>query len=546
MHVNSDDQQMVNKGELEEIDKNFLLSYESFIAYIGQEGLKKLFSRYVLWREEGLEMFTKNLDNIINDQNSNFNHLLNLTMKLIHYFLSDKHPQIFIHTIEIFEALLNKMNFINNSNTNKICYDFNVADNIIVKLKEKLGDVNLKIRTKTIDLYYFMLKQNFCDYNNLLSELLEEEYLHVDSRKIIKTSKTIIGKLSIFDKIFEGLDEAIKEKRTDFASFPLNLILNYIAENLSHSKSEIRKLSRNILLKINDKFGFKKIEAALLKKTDEKELEKLTDKIPEIAELIKQLQINKLKMLAQSAITKKIRINSPRSHSLEKKKSSEIYNHKKLILNNKKSIRNVNRSVIEKSDDYNSVMNLQINSEKDNLSMKNKFLTDIIKKNDKDIDNIGLNSDNLNLNTLESEKTNEKIKPNKILKINKIKQLICSYCGKSDKKFENQKNLDEHLASECLLFTSCLKCKKNIEIRLLNSHLLSECTYKNEFKLCKRCKEAISISEFDKHFKENGCNPAKNRNTSSRCPLCHSDVPPLDKGLVQHFVIDGCPKHSRK
>ena len=150
-------------------------------------------------------------------------------------------------------------------------YYFNITDNILIRIKEKLADVNLKLRNKAIDLYFFMLKQNFCDYNSLLSELLEEEFRHIDSKKVQKSSKVIFCKLSIFDNVFDDFNNAVTEKRTELNTFPLNIILNYTVENLSHSKSEIRKIARKILLKINQAFGFKKIEGALIKKIDEKE-----------------------------------------------------------------------------------------------------------------------------------------------------------------------------------------------------------------------------------------------------------------------------------
>ena len=57
-----------------------------------------------------------------------------------------------------------------------------------------------------------MLTLDFCDYNNLISELLEEELRHYDSKYIPKSPHLIIGKLEIFKSIFEDFDEASREK----------------------------------------------------------------------------------------------------------------------------------------------------------------------------------------------------------------------------------------------------------------------------------------------------------------------------------------------
>ena len=96
------------------------------------------------------------------------------------------------------------------------------------------------------------------------------------------------------------------------------------------------------------------------------------------------------------------------------------------------------------------------------------------------------------------------------------------------------------------MFMKCFKCNENIEIKSLNNHLLFDCIYKNNYKLCKRCREAISIKNYDEHVRMNICNPAKNKNSNNRCPLCHNDIPPTDKGFYQHFIIDGCPQKKKK
>ena len=82
-----------------------------------------------------------------------------------------------------------------------------------------------------------MLTLDFCDYDNLISELLEEELRHYDSKYIPKSSNLISGKLEIFNSVFEDFDDALKSKRTSKESFPSNLVMEYLILNVSNNKS---------------------------------------------------------------------------------------------------------------------------------------------------------------------------------------------------------------------------------------------------------------------------------------------------------------------
>lgn len=437
-----------------------------FIKYIGEDGLKKLFSRNILWKEEGLEDFNKCLPNIFSESckaesvksGNEIDVLINLILKMLFLFLCEKHPQTSIRSMDIFETLLSEIK----KATVKLNYDINLTDNILLKIKEKLGDVNAKVRNKAVCLYSFMLKQDFCDYHNLLSELIEDEMKRLDIKKVIRSSKMILGKLSIFNQVFKEFDIAVKDKRTDVNTFPFNLIATYVIENINHSKSEVRKLDREVIIKICKIFGFKRLEP-LIKKVDERELEKLIKDIPEIKELIEQ----RLKELNTSIQPHNSRNKSPKG---EREKSGSPKRDKK------------------KPERKNS--------------------------------------------------TTKSVSPPKFLN--------CSYCGKFDKKFVTEEDLKEHTLKDCVMFTNCIKCKLCVEVKLYNSHMLNDCVNKEEFKTCKRCKEPIDIKVYDQHVKDNKCNPAKNQNSSGRCPLCHKDIPPQDKGFIQHLVKDICQIQKRR
>ncbi len=437
------------KAELEDVDSNIKKTYEIFIKYIGEDGLRKLFSRNILYKDEGLDTINKTIPSIFqNPDSSEINKLINLLMKMLYSFLSEKHPQVSIRSIEIFETLLKEIK----KSTAALNYDMNVTDRILLKINEKVGDVNPKLRNRAVELYGFMLKQDFCDYNNLVTELVEDELKY----KIPRSSKMIIGKLSILENVFRDFNSAVSEKRTDMNSFPFLPIATYVSEKISHNRSEVRKLGRNVLIAMYVLFGYKKLEP-LLKKVEERELEKLVGDIPELREFLNNQKESK----------------KPRGRSNSREKEGK---------------------------DGNSSFNGGSNSN--------------------------------------SNKNKKKEKSPSVL--------ICRHCNKSDKTFLTQADIEKHIEKDCLCFVKCVKCKNNIEVKTYNYHLLNECANKDEFKMCKRCKESIDVNEYEVHVKENKCNPAKNSNSSNRCPLCHKDIPPQDKGFVQHLVRDICQKHKRR
>lgn len=530
--------------------------------------MKKIFSFQPTIKKEGLDYLLNSLKGILekstvqkNEENPNENEtskIINLLMKLILTMMKDKHPLISIKTIDLFQNMLENINSFSSNKklANNLSYDYKITDKILGKIKEKIGDPNVKIRTKAVDLYCLLLRQNLCDYNNLLSELLQDEIEPVDTKKIAKSSKTIVGKLSIFDNVFDEIQNAINDKRTDLNTFPFNSILKYVIENISNSKSEIRKLARRILVKMYTAFGFKKIEP-MIKKIDDRELVKLVELMPEVKETLKTMQqqnlyensimLMKLQQQNNSQVLQNNKSLLARK-SLDKKKSENKGSNMNLVKQNKSLEKESKRNAkINKKDKENNdeLINLNINSKKlkdseagsgnNNIG---EFDTNVIKR----LKNEQLSNLNISLN---SNGNNNNPKDAKNKEKNKTKKLICSYCGKSDDTFITPKHLEIHKLNDCPLFINCAKCNKNIEVRLLNNHLLTDCAKKSESKLCKRCKEAIDVKNYEEHLKMNNCNPAKNLNSSNRCPICHKDIPPYDKGFVQHLVNDKCPNQKR-
>eukprot|EP01015_Nassula_variabilis_P021377 TRINITY_DN3795_c0_g1_i6.p1 TRINITY_DN3795_c0_g1~~TRINITY_DN3795_c0_g1_i6.p1 ORF type:complete len:152 (+),score=37.37 TRINITY_DN3795_c0_g1_i6:86-541(+) len=122
---------------------------------------------------------------------------------------------------------------------------------------------------------------------------------------------------------------------------------------------------------------------------------------------------------------------------------------------------------------------------------------------------------------------------------------VCEFCEKHDPEFGNGDYYDLHLWRECPILTVCQHCQQVVKISELNEHLLEECDKKKLNKRCPRCKESVSVMEFDDHVEEMGCIPSKAQTVASRCPLCHQDIPPGEEGWKKHLVKEGCPNNER-
>lgn len=70
-------------------------------------------------------------------------------------------------------------------------------------------------------------------------------------------------------------------------------------------------------------------------------------------------------------------------------------------------------------------------------------------------------------------------------------EYYCDYCKQFDKRLEDENYRDKHLYSSCPMIVLCRECKQAVEVRNLNTHLLSECAQHKYFKRCPKCKEAV-------------------------------------------------------
>ena len=105
---NLEENGIAEKGELEELSPLLFEKYNLLINYIGKDGLRKIFSKQILWKEEGFDIFISKIEDIFNEQKNmnDINKYIILIMKIIVIFLGEKHPSIIIKTLDIFNKLL--------------------------------------------------------------------------------------------------------------------------------------------------------------------------------------------------------------------------------------------------------------------------------------------------------------------------------------------------------------------------------------------------------------------------------------------------------
>ena len=495
------------KGELEEINPSLLKEFKLIADVIGEFGMRKIFSKQILWKEEGLNEFLAKINDVLDykvngniEENNNksksdiTNQIITQIMKLSMLLIEEKHPSVVIKTLKILQKLFEYIRM----HGTKLNIDLNITDSVLSKIKRKLGDANKKVRAEAVSLYCYMLTLDFCDYNNLISELLEEELRHYDSKYIPKSPHLIIGKLEIFRSVFDDFSHAVKSKRTSQESFPANLVMDYLIMNVNNNKSEVRKLCRLNIGKFINIFGVNKIKKRL-EKIEERELLKLIDEIPSLEPYFPRIKLNNINNMSLSQLNNSNGSNSSiaRNKSKNKERIKKIgeRRHRKNTSNANNSYENDNKN--NKNDEYNNNIN-----------------------------------NNNNINTNKDDKVSHK---------NKIKNRsneLCDYCQRKMKKDEVIAN---HWITDCPMFSKCEKCNMNLEVKNLHNHKINECKFKNEFKECRTCQEALTIKEFNEHLK----NKCGKKEGYVKCPLCHGDIIDNNKGFFQHLVKDGCPGNKK-
>ena len=309
--------EQIEKQPLEDLLPDIKTKYEILIKVLGEETIQKVFSKYIYYKEEGFEVLNLKAKEIIIDSQKTTQETNKYIVSLINIcflFMDDRHPSIVSDSLELFTNILKAIT--ERSNTNNTEYDFKITKRILNKVKSKLNHISKKVRLTASNLYCYMLEADFCEYNSLILELVENdvnEYFNklgilnnnnynfqMSTSKGIKgigitanlkpdlSKQLIITKMNIFLEIFKKFEKN-ENKKIDVKKFPQNIVGDFIIININHPKEEVRDITKEVLIKYIHIFG-NQILGKLKMFIDNKELSKL---IQDKKELQQQLLLFK-------------------------------------------------------------------------------------------------------------------------------------------------------------------------------------------------------------------------------------------------------------
>ena len=295
---------------LEELSDTLKLKYEILIPIVGEETIRKIFSKCMGYRKEGLKNLKEKITDILNNKSdtNETNKYILLLMEIINIFLNSKHSSIVFEALDIFNSILTAIK--EKSKQNNIAYDFTITKRTLRKIKEKLNDISKLVREKAENIYYIMLDSDFCEYNLLLSELIEKELIYqfnrtLEAKKnnnnqysiydiynndtIIPEDKSsnhlIITKMKIFLRALENFEDSVKKNKTDKQRFPKDILGDFIIMHINHPNNEVREITKKVAIRFIDIFGsdiLEKMNIYLDEKDiikTEKELKKIYEKL---------------------------------------------------------------------------------------------------------------------------------------------------------------------------------------------------------------------------------------------------------------------------
>jgi len=459
-------------SELDPISSPELLKEFYIITrVIKEEGMRKVFSKKIKLKEEGLCILNSNLHKILeykDEYNSRIiYYIIEQIIKLCMILIEDKHPIIIRRTFYLLEKMVE---YIKQHNI-KSYIDSSITYSILFIIKQKLGDANPFVRDKAVSLYCYMLTLNFFKFDNLISELLEEGQNRYDCIYIPKPNNLVMSKLNIFENVFDNFSDTLKSKRTTLETFPSDLVLDYLIMNISHKNSEIRKIARLIICQFLQFFGVPKFEKKL-EKIEIKELKKLIPEIPELRELY-------IKLLSRSKSELNLNLN---------------YDEIDMNSNNKKGRQNSKSNLIINNYNYTDI------GKKNSFKNNNNNLEDTSNKNIKKYRYTGF------CGYCQRMMEDGEVLANHL--VSNCKMFI--QCEKCNKNLEVQK-LNEHKEKECKFknqFKLCNTCNECFLKEDFNRHQEEKCSLKNGSKKCPLCHIDIDISDknaFFIHLVKEGC-----------------------------------------
>jgi len=301
----------------ENINEENKVKFKILIDLFGENIFKKIFSKIIEHKVMGFQELnsevTKKIIEIKGTTQDTNKYIVSL-INIFFIFLDDLRPSLVSESLELFINVLKGIK--ERSNSNKTEYDFKITKRLLNKIRSKLNHISKKVRTKAEELYSYMLISNFCEYNPLITELVEydvdnfykkigvtdrtnvnlEKCLNIilskggmSNIKIDASKELIVTKMNIFSKIFFDIENNKENKVLNEKNFPKELVGDFIIINIDHPKKEVRLITKKVLNQYINIFG-KEILFKLKYFVGSKELVKLFQDSPELLKLFNQIE----------------------------------------------------------------------------------------------------------------------------------------------------------------------------------------------------------------------------------------------------------------
>ena len=342
----------------EDISEEMQKKFKMLIDLFGEDIFKKIFSKHIQYKVIGFQELNNQVTGKIIEIKGTTQETNKYIVSLINIFfifLDDRRPSLVSESLELFINVLKGIK--GRSSSNKTEYDFKITKRLLNRIRSKLNHISKTVRTKAEELYSYMLISNFCEYNSLITELVESDVDNfykkigmtdrtnlnmgkclnnilskggMSNIKIDSTKELIITKMNIFIKILTDLENNQENKTVNEKNFPKDIVGDFIIINVDHPKKEVRFVTKNVLLKYIRIFG-KDILYKLKYFVGSKELNKLFQDSPFLLKIFSEIEEEE-KIIEEKKLTvyrnyleKKFYYNSGTVKYSNNKKIKQLY-----------------------------------------------------------------------------------------------------------------------------------------------------------------------------------------------------------------------------
>ena len=343
---NSKDFEQQEIRPLEQLSDALKSKYEILINIVGEETIRKIFSKCMGYRKEGLKHLKEKIPDILNTKSdtNETNKYIFLLMEIINLFLNNKHSSIVFEALDLFNSILTAIQ--EKSKQNKISYDFTITKRTLRKIKEKLNDISKLVREKAENLYYIMLDSDFCvevkkNNNNNQFSMYDNYNINNSTIEDKSSNHLIITKMKIFLNALENFDESVKKNKTNKQKFPKDILGDFIIMNINHPNYEVREITKKVAILFINIFGNDILEKMNIY-LDEKDIIKTEKELKKIYEKLKKEEMKNIDV-SQSYEGIFLTNNNKKFPSKLKRKQLPPINKKKpgykLLVDNKQMLR---------------------------------------------------------------------------------------------------------------------------------------------------------------------------------------------------------------